>query len=198
MKCILMQNGSSEGNATPSDVLADKTFSNSDGEQVGAMPNNGAISKTLGFGESYTVPKGYHNGNGKVNAKSPSGTKSITSNGTVDVTNYASANVNVVASHSCVQLALGKVDVSKYNYIIFSHGGWGTDNGTGGSTTFSVSGDYSYSRTISHGNNCDRSTCGGHYTTVIDNTSKKYKTLTFAYSVSGADIWGGYSIHGII
>lgn len=160
------------GNAGVGDVLNGKTFSNSDGEQVGTMPNRGAVSQTIAPGGSYTIPLGYHNGNGKVTA-SP-------------------------ATHSCTQLALGTVDVSKYNFIIFSHGGWGTDNGTGGSTTFKVSGGYSYSRTISHGNSCNRSTCGGHYTTVIDNTSKKYKTLTFSYSVSGADIWGGYSIHGII
>jgi len=34
------------------------------------MANNGAISKTLNAGQSYTVPAGYHNGSGKVTANS--------------------------------------------------------------------------------------------------------------------------------
>ena len=59
------------GNAAVSDVLAGKTFSNSSGVGlVGTMANNGAISKTLNAGGSYTVPAGYHNGSGKVTAAS--------------------------------------------------------------------------------------------------------------------------------
>ena len=59
------------GNATVSEVLAGKTFSNSSGVGlVGTMANNGAISKTLNAGESYTVPAGYHNGSGRVTANS--------------------------------------------------------------------------------------------------------------------------------
>ena len=33
---------------------------------TGTMTNNGAISKTINAGESYTIPAGYHNGSGKV------------------------------------------------------------------------------------------------------------------------------------
>ena len=59
------------GNATVGDVLKGKTFSNSSGVGlVGTMANNGAISKTLNAGGSYTVPAGYHNGSGKVTAAS--------------------------------------------------------------------------------------------------------------------------------
>ena len=59
------------GNATVSEVLAGKTFSNSSGVGlVGTMANNGAISQTLNAGESYTVPAGYHNGSGRVTANS--------------------------------------------------------------------------------------------------------------------------------
>ena len=36
----------------------------------GEMPNQGAWSKTLNCGDSYTVPAGYHNGSGKVTANS--------------------------------------------------------------------------------------------------------------------------------
>lgn len=50
------------------DVLANKVIVNADGETVaGTMPNNGAVSKTLeAAAPSYTVPKGYHDGTGKV------------------------------------------------------------------------------------------------------------------------------------
>lgn len=55
------------GNAQPADVLSGKTFSNADGVgKTGTMVNNGAVSETLDAGESYTIPAGYHNGNGVV------------------------------------------------------------------------------------------------------------------------------------
>lgn len=57
------------GNAVPADVLSGKTFSNADGiDKVGTMVNRGAVSQTLNAGESYTIPVGYHNGNGVVTA----------------------------------------------------------------------------------------------------------------------------------
>lgn len=56
--------------ATAADVLDGKTIVTSTGEVEGTMPNNGAVSKTLDAttnNQSYTVPVGYHNGNGAVN-----------------------------------------------------------------------------------------------------------------------------------
>lgn len=55
--------------AVSSDVLIDKVFANGDGKVTGSMPNNGAVTKTLDTttgNQVYTVPKGYHNGEGKV------------------------------------------------------------------------------------------------------------------------------------
>ena len=55
------------GNATANQVLSGATFSNSSGESTGTMPNNGAVTKVLSIGtESYTIPAGYHNGEGTV------------------------------------------------------------------------------------------------------------------------------------
>ena len=55
--------------ATAADVLANKVIINSKGETVtGTMANNGAVAKTLDAttgNQSYTIPAGYHNGNGK-------------------------------------------------------------------------------------------------------------------------------------
>lgn len=56
--------------AAAADVLATKVFIAADGTTTtGTMSNNGAVSKTLDAttdNQSYTIPAGYHNGNGKV------------------------------------------------------------------------------------------------------------------------------------
>jgi hypothetical protein len=57
--------------ATADDVLAGKKIVTKDGELVsGTMPNKGAIAEVLGEGETITIPKGYHNGEGTVTAAS--------------------------------------------------------------------------------------------------------------------------------
>ena len=55
--------------ATAGEVLTGKIFVASDGTVItGTMINNGDVSKTLdGTTVSYTIPKGYHSGSGKVN-----------------------------------------------------------------------------------------------------------------------------------
>ena len=57
--------------AVAADVLDGKKIVISDGTVVtGSMPNNGAVSKTLDVttsNQSYTIPAGYHNGEGAVN-----------------------------------------------------------------------------------------------------------------------------------
>ena len=68
---------SASGNATANDVLAGKTFSNDNDTDInGTMSNIGAINKTLALNETYTIPKGYHNGSGKV-------TQNITTKGAI-------------------------------------------------------------------------------------------------------------------
>lgn len=63
-------NDTSSVTAGAADVLANKVIVNADGDTVaGTMTNNGAVTKTLDAtsnNQSYTVPKGYHNGSGKV------------------------------------------------------------------------------------------------------------------------------------
>lgn len=55
-------------NVAAGDILAGKIAVSSSGAQVvGTMPDNGAVTKTLDAdAPSYTVPKGYHSGAGKV------------------------------------------------------------------------------------------------------------------------------------
>ena len=62
---------SDETTARAADVLSGKTYlgaDTSDDVGAGAMPDNGAMQKTLRAGESVTVPRGYHNGSGSVTA----------------------------------------------------------------------------------------------------------------------------------
>jgi len=61
-------NDTSTVTAGAADVLANKVIVDADGETVaGTMPNNGAVNQTLTpTTTSYTVPKGYHSGTGKV------------------------------------------------------------------------------------------------------------------------------------
>lgn len=62
--------------ATASDILIGKTAIAWDSSNdipvsvTGTMANNGAITKSLMCGGEYTIPAGYHNGNGKVTANS--------------------------------------------------------------------------------------------------------------------------------
>lgn len=55
-------------NAVAGDVLTGKIYVTADGTvTTGIMPNNGAVNKTLDVTTiSYTIPKGYHSGTGKV------------------------------------------------------------------------------------------------------------------------------------
>lgn len=64
--------------ASASDVIGDKVFiGSSGGKQTGTMVNNGAVNVTLDAStKTYSVPAGYHNGNGKVQVVTQ--TKSVT------------------------------------------------------------------------------------------------------------------------
>ena len=57
-----------KGNASASEILFGKTSLVKGKEVTGTMPNNGSVSKALNAGGSYTIPKGYHDGTGKVTA----------------------------------------------------------------------------------------------------------------------------------
>lgn len=57
------------GDAVAADVLSGKTFSNAQSTGIsGTMVNNGAVSGVATPSQPYTVPEGYHNGNGTVTA----------------------------------------------------------------------------------------------------------------------------------
>lgn len=61
-----------QGDVTAAEVLSGKTFTNSSASGlVGTMPNRGKVTPSgLNCGASYTIPDGYHNGQGVVTANS--------------------------------------------------------------------------------------------------------------------------------
>lgn len=58
------------GDASDGQVLSGKTYYNTDAKKKrnGSMANQGAVSVKLNAGEGYTIPSGFHNGGGKVEA----------------------------------------------------------------------------------------------------------------------------------
>ncbi len=71
------------GTATASQILSGKTALVQGSTVTGTMTDRGAVSKTdLAAGSSYTIPAGYHNGSGKVTAKSLSSQTSATATAT--------------------------------------------------------------------------------------------------------------------
>ena len=83
------------GNAAQSDVLVGKTFSSASQENVaGTMPNNGAVNQNLSPNGSYTIPRGFHNGNGKVNALANSQTYTFPSGSNGDTRDMGVGNLN--------------------------------------------------------------------------------------------------------
>lgn len=69
--CFFLQ-ASAEGNVGAEHVLAGYTFSNDDDTGlVGAMPNNTGTNKELSLNETWVIPKGYHDGNGRVTQNIP-------------------------------------------------------------------------------------------------------------------------------
>ena len=59
-----------KGDAAAANILTGKKVLVKGKEVTGTMANNGSVSKALAAGGSYTIPKGYHDGTGKVTANS--------------------------------------------------------------------------------------------------------------------------------
>lgn len=163
------------GDAAVGNVLSGKTFyNNSTTRQTGSMTNNGAVSQALNCGDSYTVPEGYHNGNGTVTA-------------------------NSLASQTGVDSGKTAIDAS---HVLNGYQGWVNGNKVSGSyiapTINNITPDNLYPVSMSANNNYKPSTNGyaiASYDSVITPTDDKTAVWVDGYGhmnqISGG---GGYLI----
>lgn len=115
-------------NASAADVVAGKKFVNGQGSVVdGTLMNRGAVTQTLTPSSStYTIPAGYHNGNGTVSAQKQAKSVSFTPNGSAQTINPDSgkflSSVTVKACDMKRWTVLEEINSSMigYNQTVFS------------------------------------------------------------------------------
>ena len=91
--CFFLQ-ASAEGNVDAEHVLAGYTFSNDeDTGLVGSMPNNTGTNKELSLNETWVIPKGYHDGNGRV-------TQNILNNGAINASLNCGQSKDIPAGYT--------------------------------------------------------------------------------------------------
>ena len=151
--------------ATATDVLATKVFIAADGTTTtGTMYNNGAVSKTLDAttgNQSYTIPAGYHNGNGKVTVvlEEKTATPTTTTQNITPTAGKVLSKVTVSAIPAiygdateadavAANILSGKKAIVKANNVATMVEGTMTDNGT---LTGSIDGLTTTSYTIPSG-----------------------------------------------
>ena len=151
--------------ATAVDVLATKGFIAADGTTTtGTMANNGGVSKTLDAttgNQSYTIPAGYHNGNGKVTVvlEEKTATPTTTTQNITPTAGKVLSKVTVSAIPAiygdateadavAANILSGKKAIVKANNVATMVEGTMTDNGT---LTGSIDGLTTTSYTIPSG-----------------------------------------------
>ena len=143
--------------AAAGDVLATKIIVDATGASItGTMTNNGAVSKTLDAttgNQSYTVPKGYHNGSGKVQIvlENKTATPTTSSQDITPTTGKVLSKVTVAAIPSQYQdttnVDAAAGDVLAGKVIVTGTGevtGTMADNGTVSKTLDATTGNQSF------------------------------------------------------
>lgn len=124
-------------NAALAEVLSGKTFYAGDKVlKAGTMPNNGAWSTSVSAGSSITIPKGYHNGAGKVsspaNFSANSGNREATG-GSQEMRRDESNHLAYANTYMRINVTVQgrKVIVSGYAHFHVDNNGTGGIVGTG-------------------------------------------------------------------
>lgn len=158
---------SDEVTAKKEDVLTGKTTITADSNNTvvsGTMPNNGAFNRTLGINGSITIPKGFHNGTGKISQNVqtragetfyPAGYNMTVSKNqwlTGDLIVHAITQSGLIAENilggKTITINNGKQDVWKITGMNRNVRYWsGSAKGNGTSQGFSLLEDHQYART---------------------------------------------------
>ena len=132
--------------ATAGDVLAGKVIVDKDGNPLtGTIPNRGAVNQSLAINGSYTIPKGYHNGSGKVTQSVPTqGAKTITPGasqqqvaagryltGAITVPGFSMPAANLIKKGAKITIYGRSVTGTFEGYVatsldIYNRGAWGS------------------------------------------------------------------------
>lgn len=153
-----------KGTAAAAQVLSGYTFTNASGVGLaGSMANNGAVSQALNCGGSYTIPAGYHNGSGKVTAKTLASQTAATATA-ANITSGKTAYVNGVKV-----TGTGADNTANYN------SGYNAGYAAGGGGLEKAEGSFSVTRT------------NGQVKTETVNFGKTFKTVpSFGAYIEGS------------
>ncbi|WP_143813081.1 hypothetical protein [Paenibacillus sp. XY044] len=114
------------GTAKPDQVIAGETFTNDNGVQTGNMPDNGAVTITPGA-TIKPIPKGYHDGNGSVQAVTFDASKVLTgttiagtagmmpNNGALGTITPGTASKNIAAGYTSGGMVAGDANLVAAN-----------------------------------------------------------------------------------
>ena len=114
------------GNATPADVLNGKTFYKDDAGTIltGSMTDRGAVSVTYtpsSSAQTYTIPKGYHDGTGKVTIKAtPTETATVRSGITAQTVTPTSGKFLSSVTVSALRKTAAKVSVESGGSVVYT------------------------------------------------------------------------------
>ncbi len=96
----------SDATATADKILSSYTAYGGNGKITGTMPDNGETNHTLPINGSYTIPKGYHNGSGRISqsvtTKSAETYTPTTSNQTIAAGRYLSGDQIIKGDNNLV------------------------------------------------------------------------------------------------